>query len=353
MLRFKPLKNMCFSDNDIWFLSRGINALFKYSNDSKKVEFISLPGCIDMEYVYLGTHYYDDKIYLPPVYGKGFGEYDIRNRDFRQIITPNSQAFCNFGWSFAEENFIYCTPNVMKGPFVTFDMKKKMECSEPFYFPKEYISDEYWPTIVQKVSNGIYYGLISPINVIYKLNFLSGRFRFYQVDFTEKEIRSFWVEGEKIYIFVSQEIIVTDLDMNIIAKSHVESAGRMYALGKFGNGIFLDDIDSSVKMILKIIDGNICFDYFDETGDKFVSARGIPGIIQNSDRPDKCYYFSAGNGGVYVREKETVDFIKFELEAGAYDSIMKEYYAALQAAHLSRENEVFNVDAFVNGVCKL
>lgn len=352
MFRFKPVRNLCFVGDDIWFIARGINALFRYSSKSNEVSCIELPGSVDMDFSYIGTHYYDNKIVMPPVYNKGFGEYDIETGQFRQLLTPNSQRPCNFGFSFTDGEEIFCVPNYMDGPFVTFNMKNQKECGSVFYFPKEYSSGNATQRSVQKVSSNLYYGLLYPINTVYMLHPKTGEFTFHTCP-VEGQIESLYILNDYIYLGVQDRIVLTDLKMNLIAEKHFDINEQYFFIGDYGEGVFIDVPNSPIKRTVEFDGEQVVVGIFDESNTYMESSINNCGIIQYNEIK-KCYlYFSASSNGIYECSGGVRKFIPLNLADDDCARIVKRYLRSLQCGGCRLEGDVFNLANYIEGVSKI
>ena len=352
MFRFYPVRNLCFVGDDIWFISRGINALFKYSNKSATVSYIELPSNVDTDFSYIATHYYDNRIIMPPVYNKGFGEYDIETGRFRQILTPNSQHSCNFGFSFTDEEEILCAPNYMDGPFVTFNMKNQKECGSVFYFPKEYSSGNVTQRSVQKVSSNLYYGLLYPINIVYILRPKTGEFTFHTCP-VEGVIESLYILNDYIYLGVQDRIIVTDLKMNIIAEKHFDINEQYFFIGDYGEGVFIDVPHSPIKRTVKFDGDQILEEIFDESNTYMESSINNCGIIQYNKIKKNYLYFSASSNGIYECSGAVRKFTHLKLVDDDYARIVKRYLRSIQCGGCRLEGNVFNLANYIEGVSRI
>ncbi len=352
MFRFKPVRNLCFVGDDIWFTSRGINALFRYSNESNAVSYIELPGNVDTDFPYVATHYYDNRIIMPPVYNKGFGEYDIETGQFRKVLTPNSQRPCNFGFSFTDGEDIFCVPNYMDGPFVTFNMKKQKECGNVFYFPKEYSSRNVTQRSVHKLSSNLYYGLLYPINIVYMLRPQSGEFTFHICP-VEGQIESLYILNDYIYLGVKDRIILTDLKMNLIAEKHFDINEQDFFIGDYGEGVFIDVPNSPIKRTVAFDGEQIVMEIFDESNTYMESSINRCGIIHYNEIK-KCYwYFSASSNGFYEFNGGNRRFTPLKLDGDDCDRIEKKYLLSIQSGGCRLESDVFNLANYIEGVSRI
>lgn len=355
MIKLTPIRNLCFINNDIWFTSRGINALFKYCYNTKKTKYypIDKGGNLHRDYVYLAPSCFENKLYIPPVYDKGFIEFDIETGDVSRILTPNSQRDCNFGFSYCIGEKIFCIPNCMDGPFVTFDMKEKKETQNAIFFPEEYRKITCYPIYSQKMSDNEFCGLIIPNNIIYFLNSISGEFRFLYNESIKGEINSFYVSEENIFIHVDGKIIVTDLNMNIVCEKVLDINEKIYFIGSMDGKIFADILNSPIKYLLEYKEGKIKIEKFDESA-TFISTSGSRyGAIQYDKAENRYLYYGGGSNGIYEFKNGITKFIKFELLEEDYIKITNDYLEILRNGSMSHENYIFNVESFVKGVTKL
>jgi len=352
MLRFRPVKNLCFIGDDFWFISRNINALFRYCNRSGMVECFHLIGDIRQDYAYLATHVYDGRIYLPPVYNKGFCEYDIETNQFRQILTPNSQRPCNFGVSFANGEDIFCVPNYVDGPFVTFSMKDCREIGNAFFFPKTFFSKECYPTIVRQGSNNLYYGLLYPLNIIYTLNSETGEFNFYN-NTIKGQIESFFILDNYIYLATQDKIILTDLKINPLTEKRFDIHEKFYFIGDYGSGVFVDVPNSPIKWMVEYVGDNIVMNRFDESSTYISSPLNKCGFIQYNKRKNSYVYFSGSSNGFYEFTDDKMEFFSLELADDSRDRIQRRYLMSLCGGNIGQEGDVFGLAEFIKGVTKI
>lgn len=350
MIRLKPVRNMCVVDSDIWFIARGINALIRYSDETHDVEYIPVLGNIEEDFSYLATYCFNNTIYLPPVYEQGFGAYNLIDKSFRQIITPNSQAKHNFGFSFLEGNTIISIPDKISGPFVFFDMKNERENRKPVFFPKKYINDNAIPMFAQKISENLYYGLLYPQNTIYVLDTVSGKFNFYRNEIIEGTIESFYVKNGYIYIFTPGMLYLTDLYMNIIQKKAIDIYEKMYFIGDLAGFIFADIVNNPVKKMFKYENESLIYRDFDEMGFGWIAGSTSPGIIHNDPENNRSLYFSSGCCGIFEWIGEECCFYEIKFTNEAEHRIINEFIKESYSGKIVKENTVFRIENFVKGI---
>ena len=352
MIRLRPVRNICIVDNNIWFISKEINALFKYNVIDKNIDFVSLPPQIDRDYMYLGTYYFDNKIYLPPVFAKGFGEYDIEADEFRTIETPNSSNDCNFGDSFSvQENKIFCTPNSMDGSFVLFDMEKQQEVTEPFYFPKKLVTESNFPTVVKKSTDNIYYGLIYPANIVFKLNLDKREFNYYDFSKINEEIVSFFVDEEYFYLSTKGKLFVADFDTNVLVTKETISDKVTFFIGKINEYIFADIPSNPIKNMVRFENGKLNVRQFDES-EYFSHYDGnVPGIIYSDGK--KHLYFSSGSNGIFDFSANDAEFLDLKLDEDILEKINSIYAKSLTIDTVRNEGEIFGLHELVEGMGKI
>lgn len=351
MIRIRPVKNICFVDNVIWFIARELNVLFKYDKSNGKMDFVELPSNIDRDYMYLSTYYYDGNIYLPPVYGKGFGEFNIASKQFNTIETPNSMRDCNFGDSFEIDNDkIFCTPNSLDEPFITFDMKSRSEKGEPLFLPESVIIKSQHPAKVQQVFKDKCCGLICPSNIIYKLDLNERNFDFFDYSYINDTIKSFFVDGDVIYLSVRGRIIVVDFNYNILSELELLQDEEAFFIGKLGESVFADIPNKPIKKMLNYRDGELLITDFDESNTYRFSNSNREGIVINNELDDVDMYFSGGSNGFFDFSEGGIVFNRFRLDEDGMERIKEAYLLSMKSEEIKKETEIFGVDSLIEGI---
>lgn len=349
MIQLTPVRNICLVGEDIWFVARGINALFRYDSLYKKIELVPMSGNIEEDFSFLSTYYFNNKIYLPPVYKKGFLSYDLKSGLFRQILTPNSQGDHNFGYSFLDGNIIVCAPDVIDGGFVFFDMKQEKEVRSPIFFPEKFRRKELVPMVTQKISSNLYYGLLYPQNIIFSLNILTEEFVFCSNNAINEVINSFYVKGDFIFISASGKLYITDLKMNIL-KIETNICDDMYFIGELDGFVFGDIKGKSIKKMLDYNGKEFICKEFDEKIYGWNDDNSFNGIIYMDKEKGKNIYFSSGCHGVFEFENGECIFKKMELTNKASLNIIENFNQSIHSGNVIKENLVFGLDSFLEGV---
>lgn len=352
-MQLRPVRNACFVGNDMWFISRGVNALFKYNRKSNMVEYFALPGHIYLDFMNLSTYHYDGKIYLVPVYNKGFGKYDITNHSFTSIITDNSKSKCNFNYSFRFDNNIFCVPNDIDGPFVCFGMCEEKEIREAIYLPKELKQENNFGA-VQQISDTRYCGVLTPSNSIYILDLTTGKFETFVNGAIDQKINSIYIKDNYIYITVVRRLIVTDLEMNILAEHELATENEAFIIGDYKEYVFVDIVGKPIKYFVKFDNGAIVAKEFDESNTYIHSDENRFGIVQYNKEWGEYIYFSGGSNGIF-RFNEIDDsfvFSRMIVDEISRKHLRERFIKELSEGNVCHENSLFGVIDFVSGVCK-
>lgn len=350
MFNICPVRNVSYVEGDIWFITRGINGIFKYSIKNETIEYHFLPGVINSDYMYLATYYYEGKVYIPPVLNKGFIEFDAYNYGYRVIETENSVRKCNFNYSFRIGDSIFCVPNDKEGPFVMFSMREKEEINKAYYFPNS-LDSNFIPILAHKVSNEVICGLLSPINTVYFLNVNTGKFSFFQNSNIMGTIESVVAIDDYLYLSTDQEIIVTNLNMEIIIVKQKKSSSKTMFIGRYEDYAFLDVVNEPDKRVIKYIDGDIQEIVFNDQQHNSKKSAGKVGVLEYIDEIEEYIYFNGYSCGFYrFKDITNKTFNMIKIDSDTYINMMDIFALNLKDGNINSENNIFGIKEFIRGI---
>ncbi len=351
MFNICPVRNVCFLEKDMWFVARGINGIFKYSDKNDTLELHALPGPVNSDFMTLATYQYKGHIFIVPQLNKGFIDFDTKNNSYNIIETAHCRKTCNFNDSFLVNDSIFCIPNDKKGPFVMFSMREKNETNRVYYFPDS-LDYNFFPILTQKVSNEMICALLRPNNIIYFLNIFTGEFSFVQNSHIKEEIESFLAIDDYLYISTQNEILVTDLNMDIIEAKKRRPSNRTHFIGKYENYAFLEVINEREKKLIRYDGKGIQEIVFNDTQILNEVRYGGFGTIHYNDSTKEYLYFNGTSCGFYTF-KAINDEIKYkylDVDHSIYNQIMTEFNIQFKENNVNNENIVFGLKDYIKGV---
>ncbi len=347
MITIVPARKFCVFENELWFVTRYISLLFKYSFSSKRIEYMGSPAENNVinPYAYSSCFYYDHKILCVPTYEENYCIYSLDTGEFRRIKSNYKNRGVKFDGAVQYKNYVYCFPVHGSCPIVVFDMIAEREIDQINFLSSVDVSKTEISPVTTVVNNKIY-GLICPNNTIFELAIDNHSINYRQIDGLYGVVDSVYRTADGVLIHYKNESKVVYLadDSNKVISYEVGASGKTEFAGIINGCVIVDSIDKSKKCMIDPKSGIV--DIIDETNNvkKEYRYRTFGTVMNGADGID--YYLSGCSNGVYRFSDNKIVYDSFDLPKETIDQINKSVYESSRN-NVIEETPIFGLSEYL------
>lgn len=340
---------MCVDGDDIWFVHGKVNALFKYDERERILQFI---GCIPeekifMEKMYSNIHKINEYIYIIPCWAEKIVKYSIREGKYSFIDVAeigSDKSVMKYTNSFYYNGILYCVPyrankivkiDILNNDRVTYlhldNKDNEIRCNAAMILG----GIIHWVT----GENNCLYSLDTNSEVLDIKHFGTGKCKFCSFAIINDNIFFYDKEKEQIYKFnlFQQDIWLQEMKMREPVKIENFTDDLILCQGTEKNHFVI--FDENMEILKE--DASIFHKYRTLENDYYHGS-----VCANSIN-DRIYFDDSHKNKIVVwKEKKIIDQIDLSLSIKQVNEISNQYLRSEQM--LFYENELFGILTFMN-----
>lgn len=348
-IKIVPARRFSVVNDELWYVTRYISTLIKYSFKTQKAEYIGSPAENNMlnPYAFSSCFYFNHKILCVPTFEDLYCIYEVGSGKFRKIKSNFSKKGLRFDGAIQYNNFVICFPVKCDYPVVVFDMITEREIAQ-VKFSNEFIDGNSEVAASLSMVSDSVYGLLYPNNILFKYMLKEQRIVCERIEGCNGVVDSIYkTENGLMFHCMNNSYVSYRIDgSNKEITYEVEAKGKVEFAGFFNGGVVVDSVGSLRKVMIDT-DSNM-MNYIDESSHAYPDSKIWTFGTAMSDENEGDYYLSGCSNGVYSVINNSVMFNSFTLTDGSLERINTDLYKSLKKGNVIQETALLGLSEYID-----